>query len=202
MFINLRGPSGAGKSYIARAILDNTDQFTPAVPVYVPGRKQPLYYTKTRRSDGRGLSILGHYNTACGGGDTIHVMDDLFNLARERRAAGDVVLFEGLISSVEASRIVALHNDYPGEVHCALVLPPLKVCLESVQARRDERAAKTGKAAEPLNPANTIGKHKTTQQYATRLRLAGLNIVTLDREEALRWAVTTVCLAGNDTVQP
>lgn len=188
MFINLRGPSGAGKSFIARSILNDTELFTPAAAVHVPGRKQPLYYYKARRSDGRGLSILGHYNTACGGGDTIHVMDELFGLARERRAAGDIVLFEGLISSVEASRVVQLHVDFPGELHCCLVLPPLQVCLDAVQERRAERAARTGKPAEPLNPKNTIGKHKVTQQYATRLRLAGINIVTLDRDQAMAWA--------------
>ena len=77
MIINIRGTSGSGKSFLVRHIMR---LYPKQVPVYVSDRRQPISYTLSR--SGRKLLVVGHYESVCGGCDTVHSMDAIFDLVR------------------------------------------------------------------------------------------------------------------------
>lgn len=186
MIVCIRGTSGSGKSHLVREVAKRVG---PGTPHYVEGRRRPLFTTH----DGgrRRLSILGHYETACGGCDTIPSYDETFALVRERHELGDDVLFEGLLLTPEFSRTAALVKD--GFPLVLLFLDvPIELALESVNARR--RAKDPGKA--DVNPANTVSKHKQAKRAAERLREAGADVRILGRSEALRSALGLFGLEG------
>lgn len=93
MIINIRGTSGSGKSHLVRSVMD---LYGLRTKFFVENRKQPIGYTAHRRTSGRNLSVLGHYETACGGCDTIPSLDQIFSRAMKAHGEHDV-LFEGLI---------------------------------------------------------------------------------------------------------
>ena len=66
--INIRGTSGAGKSHLARRVMAN---YPVRKPVHVAGRKQPLYYEYEAPDHNVPLFVVGHYECACGGTDTM-----------------------------------------------------------------------------------------------------------------------------------
>jgi predicted kinase len=134
VIITLRGTSGTGKTTLVRKI---KEQYHRKEAHYVDGRKQPIRYT-LRHENGRSLSVLGSYETTCGGCDTIKTLDQMFELARESHYLGHDVLMEGLLLSPEKWRTVALHTNGLPVLALALDIP-LEVCLDRVNARRKER---------------------------------------------------------------
>lgn len=181
--INVRGTSGSGKTTLIRGVLT---QYPFVNPMRIEGRKQPLYYIYSGAVDLEGaalpsLALLGHYESACGGCDTIskylpglavhnaeenktaqatqiegegNSYDTIFGLVRALYAVGYDVLYEGLLISGDMARTKALHADaLPVSVVCLQL--PIQECLDSVIGRR---AAK-GNTKE-FNPKNTIEKHK------------------------------------------
>jgi hypothetical protein len=174
--VNIRGTSGSGKSHLIRQVME---RFPNKQPVLVPGRKQPLYY-EFSGNGGTPLSILGHYECACGGCDTISTgTDGIFQLVRDRAAVGNV-LFEGLLIGVEVTRTAKLVD--AGEVHVIQLDTPVEKCVESINMRRQAR----GKL-EPVNPKNTESKHKGVAQTMKRLKNEAPGVITwtLSREAAL-----------------
>lgn len=205
--INIRGTSGSGKSTVARDIMalytGGRRKF------FSPERKQPLGYTLNRGTvskTGRGLAVVGHYETPCGGCDTITSMDRIFDLVRISHTAGYDVLFEGLLISAEVNRMAQLHLDgLP--THVVLLDVPLEECLRSVNERRrrqyddrlgrlrrenDEREAAGKKPVLPypeyrgeVNPKNTESKWKGSRQATARLQSLGVSCCTADRGAAV-----------------
>lgn len=187
MIVNLRGTSGSGKSYIVREImaaLGGKEQFAR---LKEEGRKQPIGYYRcydavalALRGDKSGLFIPGHYETACGGCDTIHGNDKIFDLVRRAAADSQDVLFEGLILSVEVTRTVALITDgLPLKVMAVDI--PLEECVESIMIRRRVK----NPDAPQLNPYNTTNKWKQTKRAMERLAQAGVDTFTGDRDQVL-----------------
>ena len=173
MVINLRGTSGSGKSTLARNLMSRYNEREAA---FQAGRKRPIGY-ECRRADGAPLWVVGHYETACGGGDTITSLDEVYRLVRTAADAGKDVLYEGLIIQSDIARCVDLHHHYP--VLVLILDVPLETCLASVQARRDARGD-----ARPLNPANTLSKAKSIPGQLRRLREGGVDVRLVGREEA------------------
>lgn len=173
--INIRGTSGSGKSTLVRRIVD---MYQEKNPVHVEGRKQPLFYEL--RGEGLApLSLIGHYETACGGCDTIPSMDRIYGLVRERLGAGDSVLFEGLLISAEVNRAAALHDDGFDMTVVALETP-LEKCVDSVNERRwAKNPDKPG-----VNPKNTEAKFKQTIATCKKLEDRGVKVVRADRDGA------------------
>lgn len=167
--ISIRGTSGSGKTHLARAIWKLYDTATPHMK---EKRKQPYYYELTKKGKKRPLYILGGYETACGGCDTIKTADEVYALIRELSQTGDV-LFEGLLLSTEVNRFLTLPSVSSYAVFINL---PVEKCLEQVNARR--RAKDPSK--EDVNPANTISKHRGVVLTERRLIAAGRNVVRGD----------------------
>lgn len=182
MIVNIRGTSGSGKSTVVRDIMamykGNRLKF------YQTGRKQPIGYVHHRPygEPGRSLAVVGHYETPCGGCDTINSMDEIFALVRESHDLGHDVIFEGLLISAEVNRMAALHADgYP--CHVIALDVPLDLCLERVNGRRQAKTPGKG----PVNPKNTESKHKGTLMSARRLQEAGVSVCTADNPTAVAY---------------
>lgn len=184
MIINLRGTSGAGKSHIVREVMSH---FAVKMPEYIDGRKRPLLY---RLYPGESVEVetpravvLGHYETPCGGCDTISVpksLDFIYDLVRREDSAGFHVLYEGLIVESDVRRLAECHHE--GRKVLVLALnTPVEVCLESVKQRRGER----GDARE-LDPTNTVNRMPQIQKRMRRLREQGVDARWVSREEGLR----------------
>lgn len=174
--INLRGTSGAGKSHLIRAIMACCSD---KLPVHIDGRKQPLYYTM-RLPSGDVLSVIGHYESPCGGCDTISSgTDGIFQLVRDQAQVGHV-LFEGLLIGVEVTRTAKLPE--VGEAHAVFLSTPIDQCVAGINARRQARGDER-----PLDPKNTISKHKGVENTRKRMlrEAPGVVVHQLDREAAL-----------------
>lgn len=193
MLLNIRGTSGSGKTYIVRELMkyypriapvfnnDRTDVIQYDGQYRLPkARKQPLLYSMNR-DDGPPAILLGHYEGACGGCDTISSLDTIFGLAREAAEAGNDVIFEGLLVSAEFNRSDALFGDFP---HTVLRLAtPMEQCVASIQSRRDARGDER-----PLNPKNTLLKDKAIISTVRKLQTNGRNIIFAERSEAMFYA--------------
>lgn len=177
MIVKLCGTSGSGKTTLARKIMD---LYGTKMPFKVEGRKQPVGYLLTRKI-GRSLWVPGHYETACGGCDTIKTLDEVFELVRKGHGEGHDVMFEGLLLNSDRNRTIQLHTDgLPLKV--VTLSTPIDLCLESVMERR--RKKNPDREPKPLNPKNTESKHKLANTNYTKFLEAGLSSHLLDREEA------------------
>lgn len=184
MIIQVRGTSGSGKSFIVRAIKERALE---CKPLYTPGRKQPILYRARNMSHTDPLyhSIIGHYETKCGGCDTISTpgesYDIIFGRVRSEHEAGNNVLFEGLLISGDVSRTSKLADLNPLIIE---LTTPLSDCLDSVNIRRAERLADK---FTPVNPENTVSKHKLIQRSCERLEKDfGIRVERHDRDSAFR----------------
>lgn len=192
--IQIRGTSGSGKSTLMREVMS---RYPESVPCMVrPGetflgkpRKQPYGYNLT--GPGGRLFVPGHYETACGGCDTIASLDEIYRLVGDAADAGSDVLFEGLLISPEQRRTLELHQRFPGQVHIIALDVPLAECTASIYKRREARAdaqrAAGRKVTErgPVKDKNTEAKHKQTAASAKALAAAGVDVHVLGREAAL-----------------
>lgn len=177
--INIRGTSGSGKSHLARRIMA---LYPEREDIFVEGRKRP-FATLFKRPDGRNLFVIGHYETDCGGADTIADYDTYFQRARIEWLAGNDVLFEGLLSTPETRRTIELNELTKGELFVYFLDVPLQQCVDSVNSRRQAKAARSGKGPpDPLNPKNTESKHKQAKVAMRKLKEAGVTCYEADRE--------------------
>ena len=130
-FINLRGTSGSGKTTAIRAIMALCERVEP---VHISGRKRPIFYMC---SSGDALfAIMGHYETACGGCDTINKLDDVFVYARQaiNDHGAEAVIAEGLLLGKDVKRIVTMDNP-----HVLYIDTPVEDCYEGVYKRRVDK---------------------------------------------------------------
>lgn len=194
MIISIRGTSGSGKSTLARRVMDC---YHIKYPYSVDGRKQPLYYIMGHESpDHRDLAVIGHYEAACGGCDTIHEFDTVFELVRRLHDEGHDVLFEGVLLYCEVPRTVSLLEDwYPLQV--IALNTPVDDCVHSVNLRRAERGD-----WEPVDPANTITKYNGTITTMAKIQAAGVPVFWESRESAYQRIIREFQLAQFNPYPP
>ncbi len=171
LILNLRGPSGSGKSTLARRLRQAHESF---YAVMANKRKQPLYYDMVTEDDHR-TTLIGHYESPCGGCDTIANVDHIYKLVDERAQYGDVI-FEGMIISSEFQRTLDLSKKH--DLHVIQLSTSEDECVRSVNLRRAARGVG------PLgNEKNVRGKHKSVISTCTRLADNGVEVFAGDREE-------------------
>jgi len=182
MIINIRGTSGSGKSTLVRRIMG---MYTGCrAGIKRPDRKRPFGYILTH-PPALPLVVIGHYESPCGGCDTIKTYAEVFQAVRDAHEAGYDVLFEGLLLSTDKNHITELALDYKDD-HLIIGLDvSVEVCLESVNARRRAK----NPDAESVNPKGTISKHGTNRRAMTQFIHHGLNAEWHDRESAF----TRIC---------
>lgn len=175
MIINIRGTSGSGKSHLVRAIME---QCTERKSIFEPKRKRPLFYTM-RQPTGRTLAVIGHYETPCGGCDTINNLDKIYAIVHQCDDNGWDVLYEGLLLSAEVRRAVELSQSAPLLI-VGLTEVPVTECIDSVNRRRwAKNPDKPG-----VNPKNTMAKWKQTRRAMERFREEGVDGHSVKRGEA------------------
>jgi hypothetical protein len=201
MIVNVRGGSGAGKSTVIRAIMS---RYPNRVPHFVEGRKQPLWYDLS----GEGLPplrVLGHYESECGGCDTISknpgdenekAMAFIFRLVREADDADLNVLFEGVILTTILGELPKLHAEARPIVVVNLT-SDLETCLLGIA---DRRLRKEGAAPgfqgvrtvqafreglEEVTVKNNVGKLKSALKTAKQLEAVGITVYHEDRASAV-----------------
>lgn len=182
--INIRGTSGSGKSTLVRRVMELYETKS-AVKLKV-GRKQPIGYILGKGSH-RSLALVGHYETACGGCDTIANMDEIYANVRQASFAGMDVLFEGLLISADANRIIQLHQDLLAHATVRVIAldTPLELCIASVNQRRLTDAEAKGKAYKgDVNPKNTTSKFSGVKSSMKRIEAAGVPCSWESRDSA------------------
>lgn len=138
MIINIRGPGGAGKSTLVRRVMELGNKVFTA---HEDGRKQPLGYLYQFNSTSAALpvrvAIPGHYESRCGGCDTIPEYDKLYSLVA-KSSISNHVLYEGLLISEDVPRTLGLCETVaPTQIHVIALDTPLELCLDSINLRRE-----------------------------------------------------------------
>lgn len=181
MIINVRGTSGSGKSTIVREVMKLYDHRDP---MHVEGRRQPIGYRLTSLGR-RALYVAGHYETECGGCDTISksAMDTIHGLVRSWHASGADVLFEGLLVSAEARRLIDMHADGVDDILVIILTTPIEQCLEGILDRRMRRGASSELGPNTLK--NLESKMRGAIRCGERFEAVGMQVEHLDRQRAL-----------------
>lgn len=178
MIVNLRGTGGSGKSTLVRDLME---LYPRRAALKQDGRKQPIGYVcfGAEWNNNRGLYVVGHYETPCGGADTITQQAAIFDKVIEEANHPRDVIFEGIISQDDVRRTSEINKAFPGQLKVIALRVPIEVCLASIQARRDARGDER-----PLNPKNTVNRQKSLERTISRLRDAGIDAQWMDREAA------------------
>lgn len=157
---NLRGTNGSGKTRVARWLLEASD----SKPILFKGKKVRAYMGEIH---GAPIYILGSYETACGGCDTIDNVAEVAELLRLLMTNDDnpgefftvsksgIVFFEGLMISHMLGTVGAMQMKLGSRNNILAFLDtPLDKCIEHVMTRRMLR-----KDERPFDPKNVIKDH-------------------------------------------
>lgn len=175
MVLNIRGTNGSGKSTAVRHLLDRIGGLESMTPHYENGRKKPLYYTHEETK----LALVGHYETQCGGGDTINGYDKLFGLVMKLCGQGWHVLYESMQTSADTKQIIAVKNAGYDDIRVVYLTTSLEECIKRIEARRHARGNN-----KPFNPKSTIGKFRGTETSRPKLIAAGIHTRRASVEQA------------------
>jgi hypothetical protein len=159
--INLRGTNCSGKSSAIRSIMEEVG-IAHELKHPVPGKACGYRLNS-------GLMVIGRYETACGGCDTIHRFSEIAD-AVVLHSQSSSVLFEGFLWSgiFKSSHELALHLQGQAKIIFGMMDTPLQTCIRRVHERRG--AAGNHK---PFDPANLIAKHRSVIKAHVKLELAG-----------------------------
>lgn len=176
--INVRGTHGSGKSTLVHKILHRQQRIHP---VHKIGRKRPFCYEVPSTSIGFPVAVLGHYDTPCGGCDSIPKVDEVYEAVQDYHRDGFNVLFEGILAQHSNPKALTLHN--LGIPLTVIVLnTPVDTAADRVRARRVERGD-----LRAFDPKNVYKEAKAVESGARRLKSAGVTVLSLSPEEAEAW---------------
>ena len=202
MIIKVAGTSGSGKSTIVRNIINEylvegwlRDWYQ--VKWYDEGRKKPVGYELQHPLDAdRRLFVPGHYESPCGGCDTIPNYAKLLSLIDTHHdEEGPIfcdVVFEGLLISADVKRTLSIHEDISKSLYVVAIEIDINECIENINNRR---RARMGEKYTPINPTNTIIKQKNVEKSLERLSEAGVDCRWLPRDEVFPWLKIQLGLA-------
>lgn len=143
------------------------------VPSFRPDRKKPLLY----RSGS--LVVLGHYESPCGGCDTVGSARAVYDLIQSERLLeiSDVVLCEGLLLSEDTKWTTQLAETH--EVRVVFLTTGLEECLTRIKGRRG--AVGNDK---PLSPDNTANRVAVIERARRKLAASGILVRRASSEQA------------------
>lgn len=170
MIIQIRGTSGSGKSTVVKNFM-GLENWNSRFSV---GRKKPLYY----QHESRPIVVLGHYESACGGCDTIGSAPKVYDLIKSIPSEFHIVC-EGLLLSEDVKWTHQLFRD-GYDVRVIFLTTPLAQCLSQVKSRREEAGN-----SEPLNPKNTENRVAVIERARIKLRAAGIVGVRLNSSQVV-----------------
>lgn len=168
--IQIRGTSGSGKSTVMHNILKAMSDTFNKEEVFREGRKKPLYY---QFDDEQRTIVLGHYEAACGGCDTIGSAKAVYELILGLYSSGNpckLLLCEGLLLSEDTKWTLRLKEE-GHSVKVMFLTTPIENCLERIVSRRSEVGN-----FKPLNPDNTTNRFKVIERAYYKLKDAGVEV--------------------------
>ena len=178
MIIQLRGTSGSGKTWAMQQVTKLFDELME--PVFMEKRKRPILYLS--KLNDAPVAVLGSYETACGGCDTIQEVAFVFALAESLHVRGFHVLFEGLLLSADVQRVLTLNKLAAGRVAIVTLSTTIEQCLEQVNARRK---ARLGDEFTPVKEDNTRAKARGVELSHAKLELNGVMAFKCSSKEAV-----------------
>lgn len=162
MICQVRGTSGSGKSWVMREVMKGLGEYETQ---YITGRKQPFDYFFNGL-----IYVLGHYESPCGGCDTIGSAGKVYEVVKRFFEGPDNarhVLCEGLLLSEDTKW--TLQMPAISEVRVIFLNTDLDTCLAQIEKRR-----KAVGSEKPLNPKNTANRVATIERARVRLTEAGI----------------------------
>lgn len=194
--INIRGTGGSGKSTLVRKLIN---LYPCHANITERGRKRPMATCHWVDTVGegkqlldlkapRGLFVPGHYETDCGGCDTVKTVDKVYELVRTSALCdNNNVLYEGIMVMDDVTRAVKFDQDLKNVGGWLVVISlttPIEECLRRIRQRRGpEKEAKT-----PLKEKNTRERMRRQESSLHRLKQAGVAVHKLSCEEAYKVA--------------
>jgi len=180
VIITVAGTSGAGKSYLMRSFLAWARKNGTEEVQHVDGREAPIgYLFDLKKKLKHNVFIPGHYEAPTGGCDTIHDVEQVFELVKNMSAQGVHVLYEGLFV-MNMTRGPRLVQELDVPFYVLQLTTPLAACIASIDERRAERGE--GKLQ---TKTNTVGNYGRATNYCAKMRDAGARVVKVDRQAAL-----------------
>jgi len=142
--------------------------------VTAEGRKQPLYYYSC--SEWPPTVVLGHYESPCGGCDTIGSARAVYELIMEHIKAEPTrhILCEGLLLSEDSKWSLTMPD-----LWVVFLTTGLESCLTRIKGRRE--AAGNDK---PLNPDNTANRVAVIERARLKLTANGVKCRRASSEQA------------------
>lgn len=146
-----------------RRVMETLEDCTP---IFIGGRKRPYYYEA--KAGSLRVLVVGHYDSQCGGGDTIGSARAIFDMIKELQSkpenAGATILCEGLLLSEDTKWTSQMKNP---KVY--FLTTPLETCLKQIKSRRLEVGND-----KPLNPANTENRVGVIERARGKLESLGV----------------------------
>lgn len=173
LIIQIRGTSGSGKSWVMRKVMENLGPWTP---YFHPGRQKPHYY-----GNGRAI-VLGHYESPCGGCDTIGSAAQVYQLTKAMTAdfPDRIVIEEGLLLS-EDTKWAKQHLEDGQELRVVFLNTKLDDCVRQITSRRAEAGNE-----KPLNITNTANRVAVIDRARVKLKEAGVTCRRAPANQAVR----------------
>lgn len=191
--VKIGGCNGSGKTTLVRALLDNKKyDFKPVLKAASRGRMaKPEAYigmpgATFLNANIQAIVILGSYETACGGMDTVNNQVEKMALLRKYCQPGNLVIFEGVLTGVTYGEMGQLSESqgHFGRWLYAFMDTPLKTCIERVLVRREAR--RVAKGHEPgivdlFDPDKSMSpKIRAVESVRERATLAGHKVHIVD----------------------
>jgi thymidylate kinase len=147
--IKLGGCNGSGKTSVARALMKHVGGVKEEPYTLASGKQSKIYRA---RYSNVSLVILGKYESACGGMDTISDKFDRYDMVEDwatTRPKTHIVFFEGLITGKTYGALGELCEQHaarkpPIPWLWAFMDTPFDVCVARVMQRRHERRERDG----------------------------------------------------------
>ena len=160
MIIQIRGTSGSGKSTVMRAVKDSLGYWNS---VHENGRRQPIYYCLNQPKK---IIIMGHYETPCGGCDTIGSARQVYHRVKSLLDVDDnrIILCEGLLLSEDTKWSSRINN-----LRVLYLTTSLAKCLFYIKKRRREAGNE-----KKLNPKNTANRVSVIERSRIKLIKQGI----------------------------
>lgn len=140
IIINPRGTAGAGKTELARHILTDYGGISGvgSAALRKGGRERPIGYRLKHPLGSSPLIVIGHYERASGGCDTIRAtdggLDEISRMADAWATAGHDVLLEGSAWSAEHIRSAQLAMRH--RMHVLMLSTPIDLSARNLVSRQ------------------------------------------------------------------
>ncbi len=187
--INIRGNSGSGKTHLTR-------EFMKKFKI-----NEPMWFgdaDKTKRAhamvdDIRGkFCVIGSYDNACGGCDTIKTQAEVVNRVHLATLLGfKVIWLEGLIMSTIYGTVGDYSEQFKDRWVFAYLTTPLDVCLERIYKRREQAGQ-----IKPFNELNTRNRVASIESSRMKCLDRGRRVVDLDWCKPLPQLLTIIRKEG------